>query len=666
MLAVVLAGIACGGLVAGAWLRRDSAAYRFAPLVALAGGLAGIGTYVAFTSVLGLATTTYARSTADVLRLSVGLMLPVALFSGVLFPLLGAALRSGGGSATRATGLLTLANTLGAASGSLAAGFLLLPLLGMEASFFLLTVGYGLTALIVARSAAVRGLAKTRTLFAGAALLAAALILFPWGLMKTRYLRIPVERWGKEHDVRVVAVREGRTETAIYLERQRFGEPVEHSLLTDGFAMAGTSAIVRRYMKLFAIWPVAVAPEPKTALLISYGLGSTGRALTGVSSLERIDVVDISSDILEMSSLAFPDPEADPLRDPRVRVHVEDGRHFLQTSSERWDVITGEPPPPKNAGIVSLYTRDYFQLVHDRLTEGGVNTYWLPVHNLLESDAKAIVKAYCEVFTDCSLWRGFLWDWILVGSRSAPWPRSEAAFARLWDDPDARAELVALGLERPEHIGATFIADAAQLAPLVEGVPPLVDDFPKRLSNDLVDASHWASDFLHFGSDPSGRRARFASSEFIRRAWPAALRHRTLERFSDEELLHQALRDAGGSIRWERLHGLLTNSTLQAPVLWSLGTDADEAAAASRARLQGRETEELLRVLGIAALAVRDYGEAATSFERAAARRPRARQLHHLYHYASCLAGRACADGRRPASVDPRFWAWLQRRFSQP
>ena len=87
-------------------------------------------------------------------------MLPVALLSGVLFPLLGAALRSGGGNATRATGLLTLANTLGAASGPLAAGFLLLPLLGMEPSFFLLAA---LTALIVARSAAARALAKTRT-----------------------------------------------------------------------------------------------------------------------------------------------------------------------------------------------------------------------------------------------------------------------------------------------------------------------------------------------------------------------------------------------------------------------------------------------------------------------------------------------------------------------
>jgi spermidine synthase len=59
-----------------------------------------------------------------------------------------------------------------------------------------------------------------------------------------------------------------------------------------------------------------------------------------------------------MSSVVHPDPARHPLRDPRVRTHVEDGRFFLQTTSRRYDLITGEPPPPKMAGVASLYTRD--------------------------------------------------------------------------------------------------------------------------------------------------------------------------------------------------------------------------------------------------------------------------------------------------------------------
>ena len=117
-------------------------------------------------------------------------------------------------------------------------------------------------------------------------------------------------------------------------------------------------------------------------------------------------------------------------RDPRVRVHVEDGRHFLQTTTRRFDLITGEPPPPKIAGVVNLYTREYFQLIYERLEAGGVNTYWLPVHSMTETDAKAILRAYCDVFTDCSLWGGWGLNWMLVGSRDADWARSESVRSR--------------------------------------------------------------------------------------------------------------------------------------------------------------------------------------------------------------------------------------------
>src|SRR5206468_8297209 len=136
----------------------------------------------------------------------------------------------------------------------------------------------------------------------------------------------------------------------------------------------------RRYMKLFVYWPVAFHPAPKKALLISYGVGSTAKALTDTRAFEQIDVVDISRDVLSMDEVVYPDPATRPLRDPRVKVYVEDGRYYLLTTDQRYDVITAEPPPPKNAGIVNLYTREYFELLHDRLAEGGVATYWLPVH----------------------------------------------------------------------------------------------------------------------------------------------------------------------------------------------------------------------------------------------------------------------------------------------
>ncbi len=187
-------------------------------------------------------------------------------------------------------------------------------------------------------------------------------------------------------------------------------------------------------MKLFVYLPVALHPDPRSALLISYGVGSTAKALTDTAGLETIDVVDTSRDVLEMNRIVYPDPGSLPLADPRVRVHIEDGRFFLQTTSKRFDIITGEPPPPKHAGIVNLYTREYFALVRDRLREGGIATYWLPVHALTESDSKAILRAFCDVFEDCTLWDGSPLNWIMMGTRDARGPVSQrtlhAAVAR--------------------------------------------------------------------------------------------------------------------------------------------------------------------------------------------------------------------------------------------
>src|SRR5207237_8785083 len=122
-------------------------------------------------------------------------------------------------------------------------------------------------------------------------------------------------------------------------------------------------------------------------------------------SPEPSDGVDISRTVVAMSDRIYAHG-AHPLRDRRVRLHVEDGRQFLQTSNERFDLITGEPPPPLTPGTVNLYTREYFRLLSDRLADGGVATYWLPVARRAEYEIAPIVRAFCDVFEDCSLWNG--------------------------------------------------------------------------------------------------------------------------------------------------------------------------------------------------------------------------------------------------------------------
>jgi hypothetical protein len=184
-----------------------------------------------------------------------------------------------------------------------------------------------------------------------------------------------------------VAAREGLSQTTFYLAHDFLGEPLFLRLATNSYSMASTAIGVQRYMKLFAYLPAALHPRIERALLICFGVGMTASALTDLPDLRSLEVVDVSRDILDMSDVVHADRARHPLRDPRVRTHVEDGRFFLQTTTARNDLITGEPPPPKMAGVASLYTREYFELVKERLNPGGIATYWLPAYLLLEDEA---------------------------------------------------------------------------------------------------------------------------------------------------------------------------------------------------------------------------------------------------------------------------------------
>ena len=668
LLAVVLAGIALGGFAGARWLRRDASAARHLPTLALLSGATAIALYAFFSLPLSLQPNYQLSRPDEIVLLSLVLMFPVALLSGILFTFMGAALHEGLPAETRTAGLLTLANTLGAALGSGLAGFVLLPRLGMEWSFFALSAAYGGVALLVWNAGtAPLGTVASRVRVGCAGVFVLALVLFPSGSMRSVYLPVSIGRWDPDHAEEIVAVREGPTETSVYLRKSVGDEPIQYRLLTDGFAMSGTWAFSRRYQKLYVYWPVALLPDPRRALVISYGVGSTAKALVDTRSLEHIDVVDISRDILELSDIVYPDPSEHPLRDPRVRVHVEDGRFFLQATGEHYDIITGEPPPPKNAGVVNLYTREYFQLIHDRLAPGGITTYWLPVHNTLEPDTKAIVRAFCDVFSDCSLWSGIDLDWMLVGSRDAQWSRSEPLFVRQWNDPRVGTELRALGIEVPEQLGALFIADASQLRPYVADTPPLTDDWPKRLGNDDQTVEEARATYGAW-LDTDANRRRFLASRFIAAAWPPALRERSLPYFDVDRLIEDSF--VGTPIpvtqRLRQVEHLLRETPLETLPLWRLEVSGDGLHAVRALLARGVPEERFLEPLARAALARRDLDAALALLERI--HRPRDPGLLYLRGLVLALAGhgdevQALARSNRgwlPQDAASRsFWDWL-------
>jgi len=688
ILALVLTGIALGGLLAAWWLRVSPAAHQFAALVAFVSGIAVIVSYRVFPSLIG-DSAALVVDTAAIVTLGAPLILPVSVCSGIFFTMSGAALQTALCAETTATGTLTLANTTGAAIGALAAGLLFLPVLGVEHSLLLIALFYGTTGLLLMS----RTLQSRRSAYAGIAALGLSLTIFPFGSMEMHLVPAAVARWFPgDGSARTVAVREGLGETVVYVERQMLGRPQSYAMLTNAFSMSATSYGARRYMKLYVYWPMAVHPNLKHALLIGYGVGNTAKAMVDSSTLETIDVVDLSRDILELNTVVYPDPAENPLRDPRVRVHIEDGRYLLQTTRQRFDLITGEPPPPGIAGVEHLYSREYFTLMRERLAKGGMVTYWLPLSDLSDVSAGAILRAFCDAFADCSLWNGSGTHLMMVGTRDAAGGVSEQDFARQWQAPRVAAEMRRLGLEQPEQLGALFIGDADYVRSLAGGTAALTDDRPK-----LIEAPFSSPDaqqaLLLSVTDTTAARTRFEKSALIARLWPATTRTASLSYFEAQDVINSHM--YGNLLQRpnaiHEVHRLLTASPLSTAVEWRLGSNADIQQVLEAATPEELADPFLQFHLGIRLLSDRRYLAAAEAFGRAETMTERASasqtastgdNAFALHMYALCMAGecdRAQALIREPwlqslrdrgvtpesmaNSPLPPFWTWMKETF---
>ena len=621
MLAVILAGIGLGGAFAGWWLRREADGRRITAPLVLCIGAAALVSYRLFEAAAGVSLGVY--QTVDwryVAVLSLALMFPAAFVSGLVFTTLGEAFHREVGDRARSAGLVAMANTLGAMLGPLAAGFVLLPVLGMEWSLFALCAAYALpAALCLGKAAPWPSPRASRPLQAAGVAFAVSLAIFPFGSMAGYFQRACAD-FIKDGE-KLIATIEGVSGTLQYLRQDYLGQPYAYRLVTDGYSMSSTDRSAKRYMKLFAYFPEAVLQNPKSALLICFGTGSTATALTEDKRLTSIDVVDISQDVLNGASIVYPKPEKNPLEDPRVRTHVEDGRFFLLASSKKYDIITAEPPPPMMAGVANLYSREYFRLIRDRLADGGMVTYWLPVFEISPQDAKAILKAFSEAFEHASLWMGDNFNWMMAGVKKPKGPKPDADFSQPWDAPDTGEGLRRIAVEKPAQLGALFMLDGKSLADYLGDAKPLTDNYPKRLRG-YPDSPEAQKQFLAEHDklmDAMAAKARFDDSAEAVLLLPPAVRAEADAWFETQQIMNTYLNNMlTPPPSLPAVNYVLSGTDLRVLPLWLMKSDAKKQAIVTKELDAGlAPSAETEFQLGIRALAERDYLLAEAKLRRA-------------------------------------------------
>lgn len=338
------------------------------------------------------------------------IVLPVAVVFGMQFPIAVRCCISDASKPGRETGWAYAANTVGAIFGSIVAGFVLIPLIGTAGSFILLAaintvIGFILLFL------APKHERERLTIFAGALIAVFIIMIITVGDPYKKIIQVRVTRMIGE-GAQIYAFYEGVAGNTVPA-----GIPNNRSsqhLLINGTGM--TSLVSET--KLMAHLPMSLVPDPKRVLVICFGMGTTVRSATKYPFSEApldISAVDIVPNVFDCYQYFHQDAEHIAAL-PNVHFFADDGRNFLLTHKNVYDVITIDPAPPlHSAGTVNLYTREFFELCKSRLSPEGVVCMWLPPAAITES--LMIMKTFVNAFPGATLWGGIVYPgFYLIGS----------------------------------------------------------------------------------------------------------------------------------------------------------------------------------------------------------------------------------------------------------
>ena len=430
MLVAFLCGIALGSAIHGALPRRLTEGAHFALLAAAiaASTLAVSFAIPRLPELVAWQKPMEAGAGFDpwtALWLCFLVMLVPCVLHGMAFPLAGEARARLERRPARSVGELVGLNTAGSIAGSLCAGFVLIPWIGMQRSLLGISALYASASIAVAAAVLTRRGVR-RPLVAAGALAAIAcawagvLALRPWdtrligAFRNSESVDLVRARQGLDEggfaDSTVLYYREGRGSTVSVVE----DSAGVRRLQIDGKVVASDAASDVRHELLLGHLPVLAHPAPRSALVVGLGATVTLGAVAAHPELESITVVEIESAVGPASPF-FAHLQGDPLEDPRVRLVVQDGRNYLLATSRRFDVITADPIHPWVRGSGYLYTREYYELARAHLTEGGVMCQWLPLYQLGPEDLRAAVGSFVDVFPDATLWSTPA-DAVLIGT----------------------------------------------------------------------------------------------------------------------------------------------------------------------------------------------------------------------------------------------------------
>jgi spermidine synthase len=482
ILAVFLFGLGLGSTAGAALARR-----RVSPRVALGWSQLLISGAMAWAAYLLMGSLPFTPISDEVMSdpllkygwdlwRCVQVVLPAAVLWGASFPLALASVVRPGDDPGRLVGGLYAANTLGAIAGSLGIGLFLIAQLRSQHTqqlLMMISAVSGLLMLVPGAPAATGRVAWSK--FGRLAPMAAAAValVLAWLVPAVPGVLVAYGRysasWVGLSDITYVG--EGLN-AFVAVSRTSTGVPSYHN---SGKVQASSEGQDMRLQRMLGHFSHLIPAQPRDVLVVGLGAGVTAGAVAIAPSVERVTVVEIEPLVPKSVAAYFGDYNYRVVDDPKVTVHIDDGRHYLLTTDRTFDVITSDPLDPWIKGAATLFTEEFFEEMKRHLNPGGVVTQFVQLYGSNSDAVKSEIGTFMKVFPHTivfgNLKDGQGYDLVLVGRVDPISIDVDALQARLEEPAYSRvaASLREIGITSAVDLLGNYAGSTEDLAPWLNG-----------------------------------------------------------------------------------------------------------------------------------------------------------------------------------------------------
>ncbi len=336
---------------------------------------------------------------------SILVILPPTIISGFAFPLASKIYSNKIEETGKNLGKILMYNTIGSVIGPLAATYFLIPILGVGKSILIIIALFSATAFFLLKHVKIKN-NSLKYLLIGKFFIILLIVIFSDTLQfvppsVTRF-KTQITEYKETVEATITVVHEA--------EKRLFG----NSTFVNNSAVIGSSYDAVKAVKMIGHLPFFAGLKCKNVLIIGYGIGITSSAIASHPEVEHIDCIELAKPLVESAHL-YSDLNKNVQFDPRFLLVSGDGRHFLQASKQKYDLISSDPTHPV-LGSGNLYTQEFFQECYQHLNQGGMVSQYLPLHKLRLEDLLGIIKTFHSVFDNSSVWLG-QFHAILIGRK---------------------------------------------------------------------------------------------------------------------------------------------------------------------------------------------------------------------------------------------------------